>query len=41
MVCTHECPQKVFTPPSNPWTGPDGYTSLRLPDFRTVSTWKW
>jgi hypothetical protein len=23
------------------WTGPEGSRRLRLPDFKTVSTWKW
>jgi len=23
------------------WTGPEGSRRLRLPDFRTVGTWRW
>jgi len=23
------------------WTGPEGSRSLRLPDFKTIGTWRW
>jgi len=27
--------------PLQAWTGPKGFRRLRLPDFKTVGTWKW
>jgi hypothetical protein len=27
--------------PLQDWTGPLGFRSLRLPDFKTVDTWRW
>ena len=27
--------------PLQAWTGPEGSRRLRLPDFKTVSTWRW
>jgi len=27
--------------PLQAWTGPEGSRSLRLPDFKTVGTWRW
>ena len=27
--------------PLQAWTGPDGSRSLRLPDFKTIGTWRW
>ena len=27
--------------PLYPWTGPEGCRRLRLPDFKTIGTWKW
>ena len=27
--------------PLQPWTGPEGSRRLRLPDFKTVGTWRW
>jgi len=29
------------TVPLQAWTGPEGSKRLRLPDFKTVGTWKW
>jgi hypothetical protein len=26
--------------PLQAWTGPEGSSSLRLPDFKTIGTWK-
>ena len=27
--------------PLQAWTGPEGSRKLRLPDFKTISTWRW
>jgi len=27
--------------PWQAWTGPEGYRRLRLPDFKTIGTWRW
>jgi len=27
--------------PIQAWTGPEASRSLRLPDFKTIGTWKW
>jgi len=27
--------------PLQPWTGPEGSRRMRLPDFKTISTWRW
>jgi len=27
--------------PLQAWTGPEGFRRLRLPDFKTVGTWRW
>jgi len=27
--------------PTNAWTGPEGSRRLRLPDFKTISVWRW
>ena len=27
--------------PLQAWTGPEGSSSLRLPDFKTIGTWRW
>jgi len=27
--------------PVQAWTGPEGSRRLRIPDFKTVSTWRW
>jgi len=27
--------------PLQTWTGPEGSRRLRLPDFKTVDTWRW
>jgi len=27
--------------PCQPWTGPKGSRRLRLPDFKTIGTWRW
>ena len=27
--------------PLQAWTGPEGSRRLRLPDFKTLSTWRW
>ena len=27
--------------PLQAWTGPEGSRSLRLPDFKTIGTWRW
>jgi len=27
--------------PLQAWTGSVGYRRLRLPDFKTISTWRW
>ena len=27
--------------PLQAWTGPEGSRRLRLPDFKTIGTWKW
>jgi len=27
--------------PLQAWIGPEGSRRLRLPDFKTTSTWKW
>jgi len=27
--------------PLQAWTGPEGYSMLRLPDFETIGTWRW
>jgi hypothetical protein len=27
--------------PLQAWTGPEGSERLRLPDFKTVGTWRW
>jgi len=27
--------------PLHAWIGPEGSRSLKLPDFKTVSTWRW
>jgi len=27
--------------PVQTWTGPEGSRRLRLPDFKTVGTWRW
>jgi len=32
------CEGKGETIPLQAWTGPEGYRSLRLPDFKTVGT---
>jgi len=26
--------------PIQAWTGPEGYRKVRLPDFKTIGTWK-
>ena len=26
--------------PLQAWTGPEGFTRLRLPDFKTIGTWR-
>jgi hypothetical protein len=31
----------ILVIPLQAWTGPDGYGSLRLPDFETIGTWGW
>ena len=35
------CTVKGKAIPLQVWTGPEGSRCLRLPDFKTVSTWKW
>ena len=27
--------------PLQPWTGPEGSRRLRIPDFKTIGTWRW
>ena len=27
--------------PLQAWTGPEGSRRLRLPDFKTIGTWRW
>jgi len=27
--------------PLQTWTGPEGFRRLRLPDFKTIGTWRW
>jgi len=27
--------------PLQAWTGPEGSRNLRLPDFKTIGTWRW
>jgi len=27
--------------PLQAWTGPEGSRRLRLPDFKTICTWRW
>jgi len=27
--------------PLQAWTGPEGSRKLRLPDFKTIGTWRW
>jgi len=27
--------------PLQAWTGPEGSKRLRLPDFKTIGTWRW
>jgi hypothetical protein len=27
--------------PLQAWTGPEGFRRLRLPDFKTIGTWRW
>jgi hypothetical protein len=27
--------------PLQAWTGPEGSTRVRLPDFKTIGTWRW
>jgi len=36
--------RQVFLPdpiPLQAWTGPEGSRRLRLPDFKTIGTWRW
>jgi len=32
---------KCKTMPLQAWTGPEGSRRLRLPDFKTIGTWRW
>jgi len=32
---------KVKAIPLQAWTGPNGSRRLRLPDFKTMGTWRW
>jgi len=32
---------KVKAIPLQAWTGPEGSRRLRLPDFKTIGTWRW
>jgi hypothetical protein len=34
-------PQKGKAIPSQTWTGPECFRRLRIPDFKTVGTWRW
>jgi len=34
-------PVKGKAIPLQAWTGPEGSSRLRLPDFKTVRTWRW
>ena len=36
-----QCCWFFFLIPLLAWTGPEGSRRLRLPDFKTVGTWKW
>jgi len=33
------CKGKAIPLPT--WTGPEGSRKLRLPDFKTIGTWRW
>ena len=33
--------KKVQATPLQSWTGPEGFRRLRLPDFKTIGTWRW
>ena len=37
-LCLHCLDRDNFKSKSNPWTGPEGSRSLRLPDFKTIGT---
>ena len=38
-LCTRSC--RVAAVPLQTWTGPEGSSRLKLPDFKTISTWRW
>jgi hypothetical protein len=33
--------QLFYKMPLQEWTGPESSSRLRLPDFKTISTWRW
>ena len=33
--------ERCKTVPVQPWTGPEGSRRLRLPDLKTIGTWRW
>jgi len=35
------CKGKCKAIPLRAWTGPEGSRGLRLPDFKTIGTWRW
>jgi len=41
IICLPRCMTGVKAIPLQAWTGPEGSRRLRLPDFKTVSTWTW
>jgi len=40
-IIPEECKGKGKTILLEAWTGPEGSRRLRLPDFKTIGTWRW